>query len=75
MRFVLQNNLRLIGALIAGRYLDVLRVLDDMIVGDDAAVFGEDEPGTLAVLRYHPIKKSKARAEEVTFTTDGKARL
>ncbi len=39
------------------RYLDLLRILDHVVVGDDAAVFGEDEPRTLAALRHHPIKK------------------
>ncbi len=61
MCLVLQDNLRLIVVLVAGSNLDVLRVLDHMIVSDDAAVFGEHEPGSLAFLRHHPIEKVESQ--------------
>ncbi len=48
MCLVLQNDLRLIVVLIAERYLDVLRIFDHMVVGEDAAVFAEDEARALS---------------------------
>jgi hypothetical protein len=59
---VLQNDLRFVGVLIAGGHLDVLRVLDDMVVGNNAAVFGEHEAGTLTALWHHPVKEVEGQS-------------
>ena len=48
MCLVLQNDLRLILVLVAERYLHLLCIFDHMVVGEDAAVFAEDEARALS---------------------------
>ncbi len=56
---VLQNDLRLVLVFVAESYLDLLGICDHMIVGEDAAVFGEDEPRALALLTARLRRKSR----------------
>ena len=57
MCLVLQNDLRLVLVFVAERYLDLLRILDHVIVGEDPSVFAEDEARTLSRLGHNSIKK------------------
>ena len=45
------DQLRLVGVLVRERHLDLLRALDDVVVGDDVAGLVDDEAGAEGLLR------------------------
>ena len=47
MEAIFADDLRRVAVLVVGLNLDVTRVGDDMVVGEDVALFVEDEAGTL----------------------------
>jgi hypothetical protein len=57
MGLILQDDLGRILVLVGKRNLNLLSVCDDVIVGQNPAILGQNEARALALLRYYPVEE------------------